>query len=133
MRKIVSTIAVGAMAASGLALMVSGVSQATQSTNDKGECQHYSWTGGPLDEGQIPPRAPGENWQANTFKEPHGDEATWTNGQPGLHYTGEPGKANWFDFVCDTPEPTPTVTVTVPPECHWRLLSLALLPPPLRR
>lgn len=115
MRKIISTAAVGAMAAAGLALMVSGASQATQPANDKEECQHYSWTGGPLEEGQIPPRAPGEGWQANTEQEPHGDgRATWIAGNPGLHYTGEPGKANWFDCVVDTPEPRPTVTVTVP-------------------
>ena len=116
MRKIISTIAVGAMAATGLALTISGVSQATQSASDKeDECQHYSWTGGPLGETEVPPRAPGEGWQANTTQEPHGDKATWTDGQPGLHYTGEPGKANWFDFVCeDKPEPRPTVTVTVP-------------------
>jgi hypothetical protein len=115
MRKIISTIAAGMMAASGLALIAGGVAQATQHDNDDKSCRHYSWVGGPLEEGQIPPRAPGEGWQANTTQEPHGDRATWVDGKPGLHFTGEPGRANWFDYVCDKPpQPCPTATVTVP-------------------
>jgi hypothetical protein len=65
--------------------------------------QHYSWTGGPIDEGDVPPIPPVGSWQANTTQEPHahghGDHVTWLDGVGhGLHYTGEPGNANWFYF-----------------------------------
>lgn len=91
--------------------------------NDKDKCQHYSWVGGPLAEGEIPPRAPGPGWQANTEQETHSNNTTWVTGPPGLHYTGEPGRANWFDCVpiepepseSPTPTPTPTETPTVTP------------------
>lgn len=101
------------------AMLLGGVAAPAMATQEDSECQHYSWTGGPLNEGETPPRAPGEDWQANTAQEPHraggGNPATWVDGEPGLHYTGEPGRANWFDYVCDKPpEPCPTVTVPGP-------------------
>jgi hypothetical protein len=66
--------------------------------------QHYSWTGGPIDDGEVPPIPPAGSWQKNTTQEPHangngGDNVTWLDGVGrGLHYTGEPGNANWFYF-----------------------------------
>ena len=83
-------------------------------------CRHYSWTGGPLGADGAPlTRAPGPEWQANSPQEPHdngGDPATWPGENPGLHYTGDPGQANWFDYACvdEPPQPCPVETVFVP-------------------
>lgn len=113
-----------ALTAAFVAMPTAGVMALSTSvpSNDKDVCQHYSWTGGPLDPGEVPPRAPGEGWQANAKQEPHSDSgnkpATWVTGPPGLHYTGEPGNANWFDCVAIEPEPSqspsPSVTPTDP-------------------
>jgi hypothetical protein len=72
------------------------------------EMKHFSWTGGPLAEGvvpAVPPTIKGNlDWQPNTAQEPHdngngGDKVTWLDEVgSGLHYTGEPGNANWFYF-----------------------------------
>jgi hypothetical protein len=78
--------------------------------------QHYSWTGEPLDGNDVPPVPPAGSWQANTQNEPHlnNPNVTWLDEVgTGLHYTGEPGRANWFYYEeCpeETKEPTPAET-----------------------
>ena len=98
----------------------------TESTCTPVNARHYSWTGGPLDDGVVPPPPPGGSWQANTQQEPHlnNPNVTWL-GTPGtgLHYTshGSSGKADWFYFqpavTCPPPTepPTPTETPTTEP------------------
>ena len=80
------------------------------------EDQHYSWTGGPIDEGVVPPIPPQGSWQANTSQEPHKNNPNVTWVDDSLHYTGKPGNANWFYFAkCpDEPSPTPTQTTASP-------------------
>lgn len=89
------------------------------------EAQHYSWTGGPLELGVIPPAPPLGSWQANTTQEPHSsDNVTWFDGEgSGLHYTSHEsaGKADWFyfqpyvpgtDAIPGTPAVDPVAAVT---------------------
>lgn len=69
------------------------------------EGQHYSWTGGDIPEGQVPPVPPAGSWQANTSQEPHTNNptVTWLGAVgSGLHFTGTPGNANWFYFAPGT-------------------------------
>ncbi len=104
----------------GGALIAGGAVLAAPSfaTDSDLECQHYSWTGGPLEEGVVPAPPPGGSWQANTTKEPHlnNPNITWYEGTvgEGLHYAsrGGSGKADWFYYGCEEPEPTPTPTPT---------------------
>ena len=68
--------------------------------------QHWSWTGGPLDPGVVPPLPTGPDdpsWQPNTEQEPHQNNpnVTWLDDTGwGLHYTshGSSGLADWFYF-----------------------------------
>ena len=71
--------------------------------------QHYSWVGGDIPEGQVPPVPPAGEWQANTSQEPHENNpiVTWLGAVgSGLHFTGTPGNANWFYFAPGTAEVT---------------------------
>lgn len=90
--------------------------------------QHYSWTGGPLEDGVIPPPPPAGEWQANTTQEPHSSEnVTWLDTEgAGLHYTshGSSGLADWFyfqpavDAVECPPEECPPGTTGEYPNCE---------------
>jgi hypothetical protein len=86
--------------------------------------QHYSWTGGPLDESSPAPAFPGAagDWQKNTKSDPH------KIGHAGAYFSSEQGKGNWFyleaiDAVTATQHTYalhhPAVTCEAYADVHW--------------